>query len=47
MSGSSITSIPKIEHVNEVLTTHFGPDFVLVNISAEEVEAEEWPFRQT
>ena len=27
-------SIPEILHVNEVLTMHFGPDFLLVNISA-------------
>lgn len=23
----------KVEHINEVLTTHFGPDFILVNLS--------------
>lgn len=26
---------PSIEHVNEVLTTHFGPDYVLVNVSVD------------
>ena len=28
------TSLPEIQQVNEVLTLHFGPDFLLVNISA-------------
>jgi len=27
-------SLPQIQHVNEVITMHFGPDFLLVNISA-------------
>lgn len=26
---------PRIEHVNEVLTMHMGPDYILVNVSAE------------
>lgn len=26
---------PKVDHVNEVLTMHMGPDFILVNISVE------------
>jgi divalent metal cation (Fe/Co/Zn/Cd) transporter len=28
-------SYDKIEHVNEVLTVHMGPEFILVNISVE------------
>ncbi|AZZ91871.1 cation diffusion facilitator family transporter [Hahella sp. KA22] len=28
-------AIPGVEHVNEVLTMHMGPDFVLVNISVD------------
>jgi cation diffusion facilitator family transporter len=26
--------VPEIEHVNEVLTMHMGPDFILLNLSA-------------
>ena len=29
------SEIPHIDHINEVLTMHMGPDFVLVNISAD------------
>jgi len=29
------TDTPEIHHVNEVLTMHMGPDFILVNISVE------------
>ncbi|MGD9081493.1 MAG: hypothetical protein PVG96_19250, partial [Desulfobacterales bacterium] len=28
-------SYPKIKHVNEVLTLHMGPDFVLLNLSVD------------
>ncbi len=31
-------SFPEIEYVNEVLTMHMGPDFILVNISVEFVD---------
>ena len=29
------TSYPKIKHVNEVLTLHMGPDFILLNVSVD------------
>ncbi len=29
-----VTDRPEIDHVNEVLTMHMGPDFILLNISA-------------
>ncbi|WLQ15755.1 cation diffusion facilitator family transporter [Hahella aquimaris] len=29
------SAIPGVEHVNEVLTMHMGPDFVLVNVSVD------------
>jgi divalent metal cation (Fe/Co/Zn/Cd) transporter len=28
-------SYPKIKHVNEVLTLHMGPDFILLNLSVD------------
>lgn len=28
-----VQSYPIVEHVNEILTLHMGPDFILVNIS--------------
>ncbi|RLB70948.1 MAG: cation transporter, partial [Deltaproteobacteria bacterium] len=28
-------SHPEIEHVNEVLTMHMGPEFILVNLSVD------------
>lgn len=31
---------PSIEHVNEVLTMHMGPDFILANISVDFVDSE-------
>ncbi len=32
-------SAPQIQHVNEVLTMHMGPDFILVNLSVEFVDS--------
>ncbi|RUM92048.1 MAG: cation transporter [Thiothrix sp.] len=32
---SLMNEIPQINHINEVLTMHMGPDFILVNISAD------------
>ena len=31
-------SYPQIEHVNEVLTMHMGPDYILVNLSVDFVD---------
>jgi divalent metal cation (Fe/Co/Zn/Cd) transporter len=31
-------SVPEVEHVNELLTLHMGPDFILVNISVKFTE---------
>lgn len=33
------TSYPKIRHVNEVLTLHMGPEFILLNLSVEFVDS--------
>ncbi len=33
------TNSPQIEHVNEVLTMHMGPDYVLLNLSATFIDA--------
>lgn len=33
-----VTDFPKIDHLNEVLTMHMGPDFILVNISVDFVD---------
>lgn len=30
-----VNSYPQVEHVNEVLTMHMGPDFILLNLSVE------------
>jgi divalent metal cation (Fe/Co/Zn/Cd) transporter len=32
---SLVGSQPSVEHVNEVLTMHMGPDFILVNLSVD------------
>ena len=32
------TDFSKIDHLNEVLTMHMGPDFILVNISVDFVD---------
>jgi len=37
---SILNKQPSIEHVNEVLTMHMGPDFILVNISVDFVDSE-------
>jgi cation diffusion facilitator family transporter len=33
--GNIVNANPHVDHVNEVLTMHMGPDFILVNISVE------------
>ena len=33
-----VASYPHIQHVNEVLTMHMGPDYILVNLSVEFVD---------
>ena len=37
---SILNQQPSIEHVNEVLTMHMGPDFILANISVDFVDTE-------
>jgi len=32
-------SYPKIKHVNEILTLHMGPDFILLNLSVDFVDS--------
>ncbi len=32
---SLAAELPEVEHINEVLTTHFGPNFILANLSVD------------